>query len=308
MASNSTKQSTLAYCQSCSFLWSTTASPPMTNTINTGRYVTKRHSRTARMCETSQYSPNSREEVARSHPLSQRYPSRREIALTDLPAHHYINLTNGVEAIIDLDMMLSDTQIRFTRIQSSHCESGAYEKILTYLDNDLLFSLACGRDVFVYDFASRNKSRGVPRSIFLGIQFIKWSLAYLWFGKNAPELVPDVAFVRGKNTVPYWRDEIMRHRIEKDLKRKIRYFAPYAREMGVTAIKLHGVYGRATSIDGCLMVHVKMVRAWLEKKESLTGLDCHELSTGKYALFDSALTDEELVKIQGSLSEPTTKW
>lgn len=289
-------------------MWSTTTSFSTVNTVTTNKDVAKRYVGKVKMCQASRSSPKSREEVARSHPLSQKYPNQREVAITDLSAHHYINLTNGIEAIVDLDTMLSGTQIRFTRIQSSHCERGAYEKILTYLDNDLLFSLACGRKVFVYDFASRNKVRGVPRSIFLGIQFIKWSLAYLWFGKNAPELVPDVVLVRGKNTVPFWRDKVMPYRIEKNLKKRIRYFAPYAQEMGVTDIKLHGVYGRATSIDGCLMVHVKMVREWLEKNENRSRLNCDELAAGKYATFDPTVTEEELVKIQDSLGEPSAKW
>lgn len=212
---------------------------------------------------------------------------------------HFINLTNGIEALPQIASLTSKDQVRFTRIQSSHCESGAYDKLLSSLDTELVFSLACGRDCYIYDFGSRNRARGVPRALFLGVEFIKWSLAYLWFSPDNSR-VPNRVLVRGKNTVPFWQDEIMAYKISKDTKKKLRYFTPFVREMGVDAVKLHGVYGRVSDIDGCKDIHVKMVREWLEnEQEEKDMLDFESwLERFRFAEYDSSGTPEDLVRTQ----------
>jgi hypothetical protein len=55
-----------------------------------------------------------------------------------------VNLTNGLEALDALSSLVPPDELRFTRLQSSHCESGAYDKLLAELDHDLLWSLASG--------------------------------------------------------------------------------------------------------------------------------------------------------------------
>jgi hypothetical protein len=57
---------------------------------------------------------------------------------------HYVNLTNGLEGLDALSQLVPPEELRFTRLQSSHCEAGAYDKILGELDHDLLWSLASG--------------------------------------------------------------------------------------------------------------------------------------------------------------------
>ena len=56
----------------------------------------------------------------------------------------------------------------FVRLQSSLCESQALEKLCLELDANLLTSLALGYDCFVVDYASRNKTRAVPRALWCG--------------------------------------------------------------------------------------------------------------------------------------------
>ena len=221
-----------------------------------------------------------------------------------LAPRHFINLTNGVEALPHISAIVSPDELRFTRIQSSHCESSAYNKLLASLDTELLFSLACGRACYVYDFGSRNKSRGVPRALFLGLQFVKWSLSYLWF-KGEQDMIPEKVFVRGKNTVPYWRDEVMPYMIEKDTKKRIRYFAPFAKERGLLHVRLHGVYGRVSAIDGRKSVHVKIVHDWLAQEDASRkghGEEERDLTecfrAQGLAEFQADLTKEELVTIQ----------
>lgn len=239
-----------------------------------------------------------------AHALTAKYPQSRPKSLPNLAPRHFINLTNGIEALPDMSSLLPGSELRFIRIQSSHCESGAYDKLLNSLDNELLFSLACGRDCYVYDFASRNKSQGVPRALFMGLEFVKWSVSYLWFTGD-PDAIPEKAFVRGKNTVPFWRDEVLPYKISKDTKKKVRYFAPFAKEMGVRDIKLHGVYGRVSEIDGCKDVHVKLVRDWLEEQLNNGSDDDAEdeavgnwINSRGYAEFRADSTGDDLVSIQ----------
>lgn len=252
-------------------------------------------------CSSSQKiypSPYSIEALTAAHPLTKRYPTNRNEPVSGLSPRHFINLTNGIQCLPDIELLIANEELRFTRIQSSHCESGSYDKILASLDYELLFSLACGRYCYIYDLASRNKARGVPRAIFLGVEFIKWSLAYLWFGVDRPELVPTRVMVRGKNTVPFWRDKVLPYKISKSSKKRLRYFQPFVEEMAVDEVRLSGVYGRATEIDGCKGIHVKMVRSWLEQLPHLVGDDhmLRWLADNGYALYDAECSEEELIQ------------
>lgn len=245
----------------------------------------------------------SHDALTAAHALSTLYPTARAAPPAGLQARHFVNLTNGVEALPEL----LELDVRFTRLQSSHCESGAYDRILGELDTELLMALACGRSCYVYDFASRNKARGVPRAVFLGLEFVRWSLGWLWFREAA-----DRVMVRGKNVVPFWRDTVMPYRIDKVTKKKLRYYAPFAMEMGVREVALHGVYGRASVIDGCKGVHVKMVRRWLEEEERKGRTrDSGDVLDDDVAawfaahglmVYDSENSDEDLVATQRALT------
>lgn len=257
---------------------------------------------TARCC-VEHVAPNSKPDLAAAHSLTSKYQEPLAEPYSGLESRHFINLTNGIEALPQITSLLTKSEIRFTRIQSSHCESGAYDKLLASLDHELLFSLACGRDCYIYDFASRNKSRGVPRALFMGLEFMKWSVSYLWF-TDSEEMIPERVSVRGKNTVPFWRDEVMPYMIAKDTKKKVRYFAPFAKEMGVREVKLHGVYGRVSEIDGCKEIHVKMVRDWLAGEGASNQCNMSKEKIDKliegcgFAEFRADSTGEELVSIQ----------
>lgn len=261
--------------------------------------------RNMQLCGNSseKYISSSQDRTSRtkSHHLSKKYPASRD-SPPPQRAHHYINLTNGLESLQSISALVGATEVRFTRIQSSHCESGAYDKLLWSLDNDLLLALACGRTCFVHDRASRDRQRAIPRALFLGLQFVKWAIAYLWFDSTRPELVPAKVFVRGKNTVTYWREEVLPYIIKKDTKKRIRYFEPFATEMGTKDVRLLGVYGKPSDVDGCMGVHVKIMRDWLEEKQPAIEYDGDELRSwmdaNKYAIQDNHSTEDELVAIQ----------
>jgi len=66
---------------------------------------------------------------------------------------HYLNLSNGVEA---LDKLLAAgvpaEHISFCRIQSSQCEAQDFTGLISNLDNDMLVHLALGHECRIYDF------------------------------------------------------------------------------------------------------------------------------------------------------------
>jgi hypothetical protein len=89
---------------------------------------------------------------------------------------HYINLTNGIEFLDQLDHRTAC----FIRIQSTHCEQKRYEDIIMSLSDDLLMHLALGFDCVIHD-ASHH---GEPRALWQGVAFIKMLVRLLWFNKK----------------------------------------------------------------------------------------------------------------------------
>ena len=83
---------------------------------------------------------------------------------------HFINLTNGIEALDKLPPHLQNN-VNFVRIQSSKCEANDFYGILQDVDHNLLFHLATGAECVVYDFGSRGsrwpgaEDQKVPRAI-----------------------------------------------------------------------------------------------------------------------------------------------
>jgi hypothetical protein len=61
------------------------------------------------------------------------------------PVKHFINLSNGIEALELLSAAgLPVEHVCFCRVQSSQCESGDFQGILTNLDHNLMMHLALG--------------------------------------------------------------------------------------------------------------------------------------------------------------------
>lgn len=84
----------------------------------------------------------------------------------------YLNLTNGIEAIGFFP------NSRFIRIQSSHCESKAYNTLLMQLSDDFLFNLSQGRRIIIIDGGVNQK---YPKAIRQGIEVVLDCLNYAWF-------------------------------------------------------------------------------------------------------------------------------
>ena len=78
---------------------------------------------------------------------------------------YFLNLTNGIEALKFFKIPYNE--INFIRIQSSHLESGAFEKILLTLDSNFLMWLAMGFECIVYDFGAKSEK---TKALYYGLE------------------------------------------------------------------------------------------------------------------------------------------
>mmetsp|Transcript_12384 Transcript_12384/g.22379 ORF Transcript_12384/g.22379 Transcript_12384/m.22379 type:complete len:290 (+) Transcript_12384:44-913(+) len=229
---------------------------------------------------------------------------------------HVINATNGIELLPILDSKLSSTfscysySLQFSRIQSTLCEQGHFDKLLCELDHSVLLPLSLGIPVYVYDIASRNKQRAVPRSIWYGIEFIKYALTYYWNGENQ---LPSEVYLRGINVVSYWNEHVLPYQISKSTKKKLRYYKVYHETMDSSEISLYGVYGGIAQNDGDYGWYANELKHWMLKKQQLMNerknemdlcenkvWSCHEwmqvLDQIGLFVYDSSMSCQELIE------------
>lgn len=145
---------------------------------------------------------------------------------------HFINLTNGLEALpLLLQNGVSMNEISYIRIQSTHCESRNYFAILENLDNNLLMSLALGQYCVLYDFGSRGTGAlipdddvrsGIPRAWWLGTEWIRHVLSDVW---NLEDKDAQFRNVRGYNSKVIFDEQL--ELMPKALRRRLKYFRPY---------------------------------------------------------------------------------
>lgn len=124
----------------------------------------------------------------------------------------FINLTNGIEAIPELNF----DEIHFIRIQSSHCERQKFNQILDNIDYNFLMFLALGYECVVYDFAANSE---IPKAVYTGLEWIKYVCNRRWFDRDETVIVKD------KNVSDFYR--LQYSKIEYKTKRKFDYFIKY---------------------------------------------------------------------------------
>eukprot|EP00960_Hanusia_phi_P069362 767075-Hanusia_phi.AAC.1 len=168
------------------------------------------------------------------------------VGMTRQGAVHFINLSNGLEAL----PMLAGVPVAFTRIQSSHCESRNFNGIVNGLDNTLLLYLALGQTCYIHDYGSRNKKRKAPRAIWYGVTFIRYALHKIWELPGEP----DKPMLRGHNVAADFDYAI--NNLDKTAKKRLKYFQSYVQ---TEEVKLLGVVG-PTDIDGRRDLHVELAK------------------------------------------------
>lgn len=85
---------------------------------------------------------------------------------------------------------------------------------------------------------------------------------------------------------------------------------PYVSEMGVTNIQLYGVFGSPTTLDGCIALHSKFIRDWVEAQDTdedsestAIHMNVQEwLSKTGFAVFNSESTCDELRDLQNQMA------
>ena len=126
-----------------------------------------------------------------------------------MPTLNYINLTNGIEYLPEIDVH------GYIRIQSTACEQKRWWFIINDLDYSFLLQVALGNKVIIYDTSAH---KNVSRALFQGVEWVKYVLSKCWLGK---EITP---VVRGCNCRGYFRDCFRVSSRDKDLAiKKLKY-------------------------------------------------------------------------------------
>jgi hypothetical protein len=128
-----------------------------------------------------------------------------------MTSKHFVNLTNGIEAIRHIEGEYS-----FIRIQSTACEQKRWDFILQELDYNFLVSLALGYECVVYDYGA---NKPVPRAVYQGLEFVRYVLNLHWFGRETP------AYVKGHNAAGYFR--LVHAQLEERTLKRLDYFRKF---------------------------------------------------------------------------------
>lgn len=185
----------------------------------------------------------------------------------------YVCLTNGIEALpalqahglphrcvapdyrtppqhrplppmtVNLPLLTADDPAlsSFVRIQSTLCEQQQFEKMMNFLDADLLLHLALGRCCIVIDYGSRNKKRGAPRALWMGLEFVRFALMRLWLDR------PATAYLRGHSVGDAFERTLQG--FSKSSKKRLRYFRRFLPPGGLHEVLLVGAYSATDNDD-----------------------------------------------------------
>ena len=91
---------------------------------------------------------------------------------------HYINLTNGIEWVTHIMVEYHNADIRFIRLQSTHCEQKLWDDVIANIDADFLMNLALGNKCIVYDDSAHSDT---SRAVWQGMLFLRMAINKRWF-------------------------------------------------------------------------------------------------------------------------------
>jgi len=154
---------------------------------------------------------------------------------------HFINLTNGIEPLVALDLH----PVAFIRIQSTVCEQKAWDRLILDLDNNFLLHLALGFDCHVWDCSVHNRP---ARAIRQGLELVRFLVERIWFDRDyhAPQ---------GQSN--YFRTI----RLGSPAKNKLRYFRRF---LVGDRIRL-AAHCWVTKHDGDYEFYAKLLKQWKGK-------------------------------------------
>lgn len=131
--------------------------------------------------------------------------------------YHYVNLTNGIEAIPNID-----GDYRFIRIQSTLCEQKRWDQLIQELDYDFLMNLALGHKCVIYDFGA---GKPIPRAVYQGVELIKYVLHRRWLNKEYATDIRRAPQHEKRSCNRYFSD--CYKSLEDRTKKKLDYFKAY---------------------------------------------------------------------------------
>lgn len=129
----------------------------------------------------------------------------------------YINLTNGIEALLNLP-----DDYHFIRIQSTICEQKNWDRLIQDLDYDFLMNVALGNEYYIYDYGAR---KPIPRAVYQGLEFLKYVLYRRWLSLEYKSNVVRRKDAKRNNCNDYF-EKCYRNLKNRTLK-KLDYFIPY---------------------------------------------------------------------------------
>jgi hypothetical protein len=126
----------------------------------------------------------------------------------------FLNLTNGIEALEKFNLNIDD--VNFIRIQSTHIENAAFDKLLLTLDSNFLMSLALGYDCLIYDFGANNST---SKAVYYGLEWIKYVLNIRWFDRL------ETPYIKEKNVAKQFAEHYKK--LDKKTKKQLDYYRKF---------------------------------------------------------------------------------
>lgn len=170
-------------------------------------------------------------------------------------AHHYVNLTNGLEALPSLQT--SGAAWSFSRLRSTTIEREKWDAFLGEAPDDMLMRLALGWRCVVHDCGTM---RPLSKTLFFGVPLIRYVLERTW-ARVVPERVSLVGPRGGPAPDGAARLDAIYCGLAHDTLGRVRY---YARYWTGGAVDLVGD-GRATEHDGDVAYYAGLARSLLGK-------------------------------------------
>lgn len=175
--------------------------------------------------------------------------------------HYFINLTNGIERLPELQE--TGDPLHFLRIRSTTLERKDWIFLLMDLDHNFLMHLALGKECVVVDYGTNRKN---SKTCYKAVPLIRYLLTRRWYGGK----IDAVRYTRSSDKVlddtkhyEYIYDYLFLHDQNNDkrkLKRKLDYFKNFIGGVGST-VKLSHLC-ESTVKDGKYPYYAEIVKKY----------------------------------------------
>lgn len=144
---------------------------------------------------------------------------------------HFYNLSNGLACVHPYMEVPELRDMRYLRLQSTHCEQKLWTHILRNLGPEFLMAAATEM-VIVHDQSEKDRE---PRAMWQGLEWVRYALERNWFSrrllldgsrKQPPMNVAKWSYGRnGMLLSRYWEEQY--RRLPKSVVNEIRYYRKF---------------------------------------------------------------------------------